>query len=329
MNIVLALLATAGIELVLRFGLDRSLPGIAFIGLYLVLFYAIERLREKKTQQHVILSWLPEWGQYPVEDLSGMTASGPIGRVGAWALMLVFFASQLLMVLNPWQLREVILQMVGNAALAWRERRTHDSGQRYRTKVDYCLPVQGEWLVLNGGMTPKGSHSWGILGQRFALDLVRTDGRLQRHLGSGTKLSEYLCYEAPIVAAQDGVVVGLEGRIKDAPWVGWGVCDVSARSFIGNYLIIEHAPGEFALYAHLKPGSLTVAVGDRVHQGQVVGLCGNSGHSTEPHLHFHLQDSADPYHGMGLPISFSDLEIGGHQAMDARLRSGHRVRSTL
>lgn len=167
------------------------------------------------------------------------------------------------------------------------------------------------------------------MGQRYALDFVKADQTLSRHSGRGTELDDYHCYGIPILAAQAGRVVGVETRVKDAPFLGWGVCDLTARSFIGNYVVIEHADQEYGLYAHLQPGSVCVRVGEQVSQGQKIGSCGHTGHSTEPHLHFHLQDSPNPYHGMGLPVSFSGLSIGGQNATRARLKAGHRVTSTL
>lgn len=113
----------------------------------------------------------------------------------------------------------------------------------------------------------------------------------------------------------------------DAPLVGFGVCDFLARSFIGNHVLIRHAEREYALYAHLVPGSLEVEPEDRVEQGQVIGRCGHSGHSSEPHLHFHLQDSADLFEGMGLPVAFSSVEVDGAAVPAAHLEAGQLVRN--
>lgn len=325
MTIVFALLLTALVEFVLRYGFGASLPGFGFIGLYLLLYYLIDYARKKGSDDSDMERWSDGWGDYPIEDLSGVTASGPIRHFGKWAMATVFFASQILAILNPWQLVEIIKQLGGNFSLAWRERKTKHTYQDYETQLDYRLPVESEWLVLNGGMTPKTSHSWDILGQRFAIDLVKVDEGLARHRSKGTRLEDYFCYGEPIVAAQDGVVVASESRVNDAPFLGWGVCDITARSFIGNYLMIKHAPGEYGLYAHLQPKSLLVGIGDQVKKGQQIGRCGHTGHSTEPHLHFHIQDSPDPYHGMGLPVAFSDLSVGGRRATRVRLRAGYRV----
>ena len=75
----------------------------------------------------------------------------------------------------------------------------------------------------------------------------------------------------------------------------------------GNHVVIDHGNGERALYAHLVPGSIPVRVGTTVKRGQALGKCGNSGHSSEPHLHWHLQTAE----GEGLPPRFVDYVADG------------------
>lgn len=258
-------------------------------------------------------------------DRSGWPISGPIGRFGGVGVTAVFFTTQLLMLLNPFQMLEVARQSAGQGNLRRREARSRDDGRNYRTKAVYTLPFTGEWLLCNGGHTPRTSHSWGILGQRFALDFVRANAAFERHTGRGTRAEEYFRHGREILAAADGTVVRKENRVRRA-FLGWGVCDFTARSFLGNHVLIEHAEGEYALYAHLIRGSVTVTRGARVRRGQALGRCGHTGHSTEPHLHFHLQDSADPFWGMGLPVRFSDLLVDGAPADETLLTAGVRVR---
>jgi len=255
-----------------------------------------------------------------------LPTSGPIGRLGQSGLVAVFFSTQLLVPLNPFQLVQLVRQLIGNAALQRRERTTGSDGRDRPTEVRYRLPFDGEWLLYNGGPTPKTSHSWDVLGQRFALDFVVADTDGRRHADRGTRVTDYFAYGRDIVAAADGEVVAVEQRIGDAPLVGWGVCDFTARSFIGNHVVIRHADDEYGLYAHLVQGSVAVAVGDRVAAGQVIGRCGHTGHSSEPHLHFHVQDSADLFGGMGRPIRFRDLLIDAEPAPDDALpTAGQRL----
>jgi murein DD-endopeptidase MepM/ murein hydrolase activator NlpD len=77
----------------------------------------------------------------------------------------------------------------------------------------------------------------------------------------------------------------------------------------GNYVIEDLGDGRFALYAHMQPGSLRVHPGDRVERGDVLGLVGNTGNSTMPHLHFHVMDRASPLDANGLPYVFDRFDL--------------------
>lgn len=79
----------------------------------------------------------------------------------------------------------------------------------------------------------------------------------------------------------------------------------------GNHVILDIGNGFYAFYAHLQPGSLRVSLGEKVHRGQVLGLVGNSGNSTEPHLHFHISNANSPLGSEGLPYALSSFEVEG------------------
>jgi murein DD-endopeptidase MepM/ murein hydrolase activator NlpD len=84
---------------------------------------------------------------------------------------------------------------------------------------------------------------------------------------------------------------------------------ITLQTIGGNHVIVNLGDGVFAFYAHLQPGSITVKAGDKVRRGQVLGLVGNSGNSTEPHLHFHLSDANSPLGGEGMPYAFDSFEV--------------------
>lgn len=315
-TILLSLLLTAVVVVGLRLVANVELPRWSAVVIYLAAYWLLARVRRAPRPADA----------EPAPSLPPMPTSGPIGRLGQPGLMAVFYATNLLALLNPWQLWQVSRQLIGNNRLQRRERDTGDDRRTYRSRPAYRLPFDGQWLLYNGGDTPRTSHSWDVLGQRYALDFVVADDRFARHQGRGTRVTDYLAYGREILAAASGEVVAVEDRIGDAPLVGWGVCDFTARSFIGNHVVIRHAEGEYALYAHLIRGSVTVAPGDAVTAGQVIGRCGHSGHSSEPHLHFHVQDSPDLFEGMGLPVTFVDVDIDGVVHAEARLTAGQRVR---
>ena len=249
---------------------------------------------------------------------------GPAERSGPLLFLLRVLGSSLLVVLNPFQLAQTFRQSRGDAAASGR---VVDDAAAFRQSVEYTLPFEGEWLVTRGGVTPGTSHSWGLAAQRFAYDFVVADAERRSHAGDGTRLEDYLAYGRPVLAPADGTVVGMSDGVRDAPRPGTGWLDWRARDFRDNWVVLRHGEGEYSLLAHLVPGSLRVRPGDRVRRGDVLGLCGSSGHSTEPHLHFQLQDHADFFRAAGLPVAFSGCVVDGAAADGpVYLRGGMRVR---
>jgi murein DD-endopeptidase MepM/ murein hydrolase activator NlpD len=250
---------------------------------------------------------------------------------GSKALLSVRFgASTLLLFLWPPALVGQVRQLVGDRRAASRAIRDVSS---YRQKVAYSLPfhgtAQGEWFVFNGGLDEETSHSWDVVAQRFAYDFVVVDDALRRWRAEteGRRLADYLCYGAPILAPADGVVVAVQDDIRDAGRPGTGWLDPFAQHIAGNRVVIEHAEGEYSFLAHLVPGSAAVRVGQEVIRGQEVARCGNSGNSSEPHLHFQVQDRADFFDAAGLPVAFDGVSVeGGESASGIYLTRGTRVR---
>src|SRR5690606_44481 len=141
--------------------------------------------------------------------------------------------------------------------------------------------------------------------QRFATDcLILQAGR--SFSGDGTREADYFCWGKPVLAPARAKVVAVERLLADNPP---GIMD--AANPAGNHVILDLGNGEFALLAHLKANSITVESGDEVRQGQRIGSCGNSGNTSEPHLHFHLQDAPGFGKGAGLPAYFHDYIADG------------------
>jgi murein DD-endopeptidase MepM/ murein hydrolase activator NlpD len=208
--------------------------------------------------------------------------------------------------------------------------RAPESAAAYQQRCRYRLPFDGEWIIINGGITPETSHSWDIVAQRYAYDFVQVDAGLRRWRTDGKHLTDYLCYGEPLLAPAAGEVVAVVDGTRDAPAVGTGWLDVRTPHFPGNIVTIRHAEGEYSCFAHLVPGSITVQVGEQVASGQVIGRCGHSGHSTEPHLHFQFQDQADFWTAAGLPIAFDGVSVNGGPPQDhVYLSRDQRVQNAL
>lgn len=176
-------------------------------------------------------------------------------------------------------------------------------------KVKYSLPFKDSWVVLNGGMTKEFSHSWAINSQRYAYDFVMMNRDGNSHFGDFKNKHNYFCYGKEILAPADGIVVEVKTNCRDSKIMGRGQTDPIIKDIRGNYIVIQHAENEYSCLAHLKPQSILVTVGEKVTRKQIIALCGNTGNSSEPHLHFQLQNSQDFFNGAGLPIYFEGIEV--------------------
>ncbi|MFT3727978.1 MAG: M23 family metallopeptidase [Terricaulis sp.] len=188
-----------------------------------------------------------------------------------------------------------------------------------QTKFD--LPVHGAWYV-GSGPTFHGPHRWSPM-EEFAFDLVQVGADGSTHRGNGARFSDYLAYGQPVYAAADGRVVAMAADQQEdlhamqqpgetiEAYYSRLQQDQMARvaqgrvGIAGNYVMIDHGNGEFSFYAHLKPGSVRVHVGEVLHRGQQIGQVGSTGNSTEPHLHFQVCDGADPLLCAGIPITLA------------------------
>ena len=193
------------------------------------------------------------------------------------------------------------------------------------SRVGYRFPLEGTWYV--GAGPSIHSHHRTVVAQEYALDLIQLGADGHTHRGEGTKRSEFLDYGARVLAAAPGKVVvavsdqeetdgdlrkpgeGAEEYMTRVKTTQMGRLARGTNAIIGNHVVIAHEGGEHSVYAHLQPGSLKVKVGDTVKAGDVLGLVGTSGNSTEPHLHFHVCDSPDPLLCAGIPIRFEGIEV--------------------
>ena len=89
-----------------------------------------------------------------------------------------------------------------------------------------------------------------------------------------------------------------------------------------------NAEGEYGFYAHLVEGSICLKPDEHVKKVETIGLFGHTGHSSEPHLHFHLQDDVNFFLAMGLPIRFEGIGIDGEVLTEpSHIERGARVKS--
>lgn len=168
----------------------------------------------------------------------------------------------------------------------------------YQTKTALRLPFSGVWWVFWGGRVVAENIHVTAPDQRFASDLViRKDNR--SHQGEGKSNEDYYAFGQLLVAPGAGTVAAVVDTVTD------NVPGVMNRSQpLGNHVVLDHGNGEFSFLCHFKKGTITVKRGQKVRAGDPLGQCGNSGNSSEPHLHYHMQTTAVPFQRAGLPAQF-------------------------
>lgn len=193
----------------------------------------------------------------------------------------------------------------------------------YHSEVEYHLPFAGEWYVFNGGVTKNSSHSWDILPQRFAYDFLKVDQEGNSFCGDKKNLNSYFCYGQDVLAPADGIVVTVKNHFPDSRIMDGGQPDPDALDIGGNRIMIQHGKNEYSTICHLQPNSIVVKKGQRVRRGDRIAKCGNSGNTSEPHIHFQVQNTAGFYSSAGLPIRFSNVDArvyANYSAIDPRPR---------
>lgn len=163
----------------------------------------------------------------------------------------------------------------------------HDSDNEW-TENTYRMPFRGEWMTYWGGVNELVNYHYAAEVQRYAYDLlVMADG--MTHDGNASDNESYFAYGESVLAPREGEVVAMEDNIEDnTPTV-----DTNEGKPFGNHVILKHENDEYSVMAHMKKETVSVEEGDTVEAGEALGKVGNSGNSSEPHIHFQVSDSQD------------------------------------
>jgi Peptidase family M23 len=173
---------------------------------------------------------------------------------------------------------------------------------------DGCCDMGAHRTALN----PINGELWAA--ERFAIDYLQLqpDGRL--FTGDSTKPESFQYFGADILAVADGpVVAAVDGLPEQVP--GKNPTGLALDQYVGNHIVQDLGDGNYALYAHIKTGTVKVKPGDRLGAGQVIASVGNTGNSTAPHLHFHVMNTADPLRSDGLPFVFTKFRLDSRVAV--------------
>lgn len=213
--------------------------------------------------------------------------------------------------LNPWRVIGMLLLVFIPLVYALKSDtggflvRTYPSSYAdHKSAVSFRLPLEDSISVAWGGDQISQNYHAAYADQRWAYDFfILRDG--QSFDGDSTQLTSYFCYGKPILSPAAGKVVLVTDSLPDMPI---GVTNV--LSPCGNHIVVQVAPKEFLFMCHLKPGSVRVQAGDSIRQGAMLAQIGNSGNTSEPHLHIHLQNNKHDLFGEGVPLFFDHYFSG-------------------
>ncbi|MEU2025171.1 M23 family metallopeptidase [Streptomyces sp. NPDC016469] len=258
-----------------------------------------------------------------------------------YALWVIFFAQIVVgffaeLPYNYWLSWLPAVGALGIGLIAARSAR-HRIETRPPAPVAVAPPVTGRWSAVNSPADKVPSHGTHSLAQTYAIDIVAepADGPARpapvwfwpvaRHS------RDYPAFGAPLYAVAGATVVHAEDSQRDHLsrsslagvlyfWLveGAGRTIGGSRRVVGNHIVLDLGDGTYAMYAHVQRGSLRVRPGDEVEPGRLLARCGNSGNSTQPHVHFQLMDGPDletahgipfTWHGVGVPAAGQTFSV--------------------
>lgn len=198
-----------------------------------------------------------------------------------------------------------------------------------REPVTVSPPVLGRWVPVNSPANRVPSHGLHAYGQTYAIDLVYEPPDQSRPGFASRPLTrpptDFPAFGQPVRAVANGVVVRVRHNKRDhrsrTSWLSMLFLIVEGMlreltgpgHILGNYVVVRIDDGVYAVFAHLQRGSAVVREGQEVRTGDRLASCGNSGNSSEPHLHFQLMDHPKVLLAAGLPFRFDDYDIGGRR----------------
>lgn len=182
-------------------------------------------------------------------------------------------------------------------------------------------PLRGERFISADSCCDASRHTRAALAvngrvyvaQRFAVDWEQLDAQGRIYAGAQSDPASYTIYGRDVLAVADAPVVAVIDGLPDQP-PGKMPADIAIEEADGNSIVLDLGRGRYALYAHLRAGSITVKAGDRVKRGQAIARVGNSGNTLAPHLHFHVMDSPLPLASSGLPYAIDAFTVTGAAA---------------
>jgi peptidase M23-like protein len=198
-------------------------------------------------------------------------------------------------------------------------------------------PFKGDgWVNANGCCLEVGPHRFvlnamnGTLdpSEGFAIDWIKVNREGKAFRTDGKKSEDWLCYGVDVLAVAPGTVVETTRDLPNEP-PGIAPTSLKVSEIAGNHVLLDLGNGRYAMYAHLAPHSVTVHVGDRVKVGDKLGLLGNSGNTTGPHLHFQISDRPSTLDVTSLPFVFKSMMLEGRISLNLEEIDDYSIKGTI
>lgn len=189
-----------------------------------------------------------------------------------------------------------------------------------RNMTELILPFNGEWTVFWGGDTKELNYHIDHRAQKNAFDMLIIDQNGKTFKTDGKTNDDYYAFGKALMAPCDAEVVLVVDGIKDnTPG------ELNPIYVPGNTVILKTENEEYLFFAHFKQHSIAVKQGQKVSQGELLGLCGNSGNSSEAHLHFHIQNVEDMNKATGAKCYFEEVMVNGKMEKDYSPIKGDKI----
>jgi len=190
-----------------------------------------------------------------------------------------------------------------------------------RNTTQLILPFKDEWTVFWGGDTKELNYHVISQAEKNAFDFVIRDEKGNSFKTNGQTNEDYYAFGKELIAPSDGEIVLVVDGVKDnTPG------EMNPAYVPGNTVIIKTANNEYLFFAHFKQHSIKVKQGQKVKQGDILGLCGNSGNSSEPHLHFHIQNVENINMATGVKCYFDKISVNGELTTDYSPIKGEKIK---